>query len=1212
MDNDVNQQDGTQPDAGLRRRIVTPAPPAPVPAPRVRKQTPAEETGTPDRSLLTTSPKGETIAPSTPAETAAGGVMAGEAAGVATESAVATKASGEEGASTSNESVVRATGSMAVATLISRITGFIRTVLIGAALGPAVASAFNTANQLPNLITEIVLGSVLTALVVPVLVRAEKEDADRGERFVRQLFTLTLTLMVTVTVLTVVAAPLLTRLFLDDEGKVNVIQATSFAYLVLPQIFFYGMFSLFMAILNTKEHFRPGAWAPVANNVVSIAVLIMYMAIPGSLNPAAPTTVSNPHVLLLGLGTTLGVVVQCAIMLPALRKLGINLTPLWGLDDRLKQFGGMALAIIAYVAVSQAGYIVTTRIASMASEAAPFIYQQHWMLLQVPYGIIGVTLLTAIMPRMSRSAADGDDQAVVRDLTLGTKLTFIALIPIIVFMTGLGPEIGNALFAYGDFSPQAAHILGLTVSFSAFTLIPYALVMLHLRVFYAREEAWTPTLIIAGITLTKIFLSYLAPTVASSPEQVVVLLGAANGFGFVAGAVIGAQLLKRKLGTLQVGTILYTSTWALAASLVGLAATFVLRWIVRGAFGVDMPAFLGSLIGTPSLGLLIEVMLLGLVFLVITGLVLARSGLPEVQNLGRALTRVPGLSRFISPDEKRAIDTGQVDPRDVSTQFLATDFFNASPVPPPMSAGVVRGPRLVPGARVSDGRFRLIREHGATTGARFWQAREVTTGREVALTFVDTTGASPMAPATPRDAAINAGGVVQRTSKIAKLKHPAVADNIEVLSYRTGALVVADWIEGSSVKAVTDSGLTLHTEAVANALAPLAGLLALAQSQDAPLGLDNRQRLRIDTEGKIRLAFPAVLPDSTPAGDAAAFASGLELLTANTNSDALAELTRNTRALVEAQAIEAHDFQDIQAALRREANLPGTVTDHPTRGEQQDLAPASTPTDDPVRLNQVGPQETVYDDPDELRGGFGSRRYSPVAVVILMATAVASVVAIAALTAYLVGFFSSDETDGPLNPESIQGEQDPSEAPSETVDESERATGLPVVIGPLTATALTPDGDPAPKSEEFSNGDSSQANTPPNDVANTVDNDTSTTWVTKRDTVLVLRPESDDTGAFTLEHLLINATSEGGPYEVYGVPEGRGLDTVDFDGLPQLADGTFHTGQNNIDVKSDELSATRLEAVLVYLPPREDADDDAGPGRATLREVSVIGYTDRR
>lgn len=1011
-------------EQGLRRRIVTPAPPAPVPAPRETKPAREElEDGAPDKSLLTTSPKGETIAPPETDDTVAAGTAGTTATAVAEP-----QAAEEEPAAEGGEKVVRATGSMAVATLISRITGFIRTVLIGAALGEVVAASFNTANTLPNLITEIVLGSVLTALVVPVLVRAEKEDADHGAAFIRRLFTLTLTLMTVVTVAAVAAAPLLSRMMMDEDSLGNLVQTTSFAYLVLPQIFFYGMFSLFMAILNTKEHFRPGAWAPVANNVVSIAVLVAYMALPGRLNPAAPTSISNPHVLLLGLGTTAGVVVQCLIMLPALRKLGIDLRPLWGIDERLKQFGGMALAIVTYVAISQFGYVITSRIAFDADAAAQFIYQQHWMLLQMPYGIIGVTLLTAIMPRMSRNAADGDDAAVVADLTMGTKLTFIAMLPIIIFMTALGPDIAHALFAYGSFSPQAAHLLGLTISASSFTLIPYALVMLHLRVFYAREEAWTPTFIIAGITGTKILLSALAPYIAQDPSHVVVLLGAANGFGFVAGALIGALLLRRKLGTLRSSDVLRTSIWAVAAALVGVAVIFGVRWLLRDVAGLHLPEALGRLIGAPSLGNLIEVVLLGLLFLVVTGLVLSRSKLPEVQNLGRALQRIPVLGRFIRPDEDRALEVGEADPRDVSNQFLASDTFNASPVPPPMSAGVVRGPRLVPGASVSDGRFRLIRDHGATTGARFWQAREVATGRDVALTFVDTTGAAPMAPATPREAALKAAGVARRTRKMDKLHLPAVAENIEILSYRSGALVVADWVEGSSVKAVAESGQTLHTEAVANALAPLAGAMATAHEADVPLGLDNRQQLRIDHEGHVRLAFPVVLPDATPATDAESFASALTLLTSNVSSDDLDDVTARTRALVDADAVDQAAFRDIERALYEAANLPVPNEDAPT-----DEIPV-------VEIYEpVEPVAEHVEDPDELRGGFGGRTMGPVTIGLLTFAAVIAAVLVGVLTTYLVDFVSGENVV-----------DRPSAAPTTTT----RDPGMPVVIGPLNMEVL--------------------------------------------------------------------------------------------------------------------------------------------------------------
>lgn len=261
------------------------------------------------------------------------------AAGAADDSVPQTGEDSQSTASTSDNDVVRSTGSMAIATLFSRVTGFLRTVLISTSLGGAIASAFNTANTLPNLITEIVLGAVLTSLVVPVLIRAEKEDPDRGAAFIRRLFTLAAALLGLVTIGAIIAAPLLSQLMLGADGKVNIVQTTSFAYILLPQIFFYGMFSLLMAVLNTKQIFKPGAWAPVANNMITIAVLVLYMLLPGELDPTAPSTITDPHVLLLGLGTTLGVVVQALIMIPPIRRAGISLKPLWGIDARLKQFG---------------------------------------------------------------------------------------------------------------------------------------------------------------------------------------------------------------------------------------------------------------------------------------------------------------------------------------------------------------------------------------------------------------------------------------------------------------------------------------------------------------------------------------------------------------------------------------------------------------------------------------------------------------------------------------------------------------------------------------------------------------------------------------------------------------------------------------------------------------------------------------------------------
>lgn len=861
---------------------------------------------------------------------------------------------------TSDSDVVASTGSMAIATLCSRITGFLRNVLIVTTLGSAISSAFNVANTLPNLITEIVLGAVLTSLVVPVLVRAEKEDPDKGERFIRQLFTLGATLLGAVTIISVLAAPLLAQLMLSKHGKVNLVQATSFAYLLLPQIFFYGLFALLMAVLNTKGVFKPGAWAPVVNNLIVLAVMISYRLLPGALSPSEAAGVFDPHILLLGLGTTTGVVVQALILLPALRRCGVSLRPLWGIDARLKQFAGMAVAIIVYVAISQYGYTITTRIASHADEAAPNIYQQAWLLLQMPYGIIGVTLLTAIMPRLSRNAADGDDKAVVRDLVLGSKLTYVALIPIVVFLSAFGTHIAVGLFAYGEFGQHVATILGLTISFSAFTLLPYATVLLHLRVFYAREEAWTPTFIIAGITITKVLLSMLAPVLATSAEDVVILLGAANGFGFIAGAIIGAFLLRRKLGSLAWAEVMKSALWAFGASLVGIA--------IVGPASFLFHHFTDSSLGH-SAWYLVELTVLGTVFLVIVGLILSRSKLEELGAVAGVARRIPGLR----PKQPQPLPTQPHTQAAMTADALAfDDSFNATPVPPPMSAGVVRGPRLIAGAEVADGRFRLLADHGSVQGARFWQAKEKESGLEVALTFVDTTPPAPVTAHTRAAAAGAAAEVCRRTRKLSAVNHPAIARILQVLPYREGALIVSEWVPGRSLADVA----TMHPDpqAAIQALQPLAAASLQAHAAHTVLGLDNRARIRVSTAGQAVLAFPAVLPQANQEQDLNSLRAGLATLVADS-------------PLLERDAAE------VVRSIAGEQLTPAQALDIEEESTPQ---PASRP-------------------------GFGRAGYSKKALGLLSALAVSLVIVIALLTAYLTSLLGA-ETNTPVTPV-ISGEE---------------------------------------------------------------------------------------------------------------------------------------------------------------------------------------------
>ncbi len=522
---------------------------------------------------------------------------------------------------------------MAFATLISRLTGFARIVLIATILGAALSSAFSVAYQLPNLIAALVLEATFTAIFVPVLARAERDDPDGGTAFVRRLVTLATTLLLLTTAIAIASAPLLVGLMLGDDPQVNRDLTTAFAYLLLPQVLFYGLSSVFMAILNTRNVFGPPAWAPVCNNIVAIATLGLYLLVPGELS-VDPVKMGNAKLLVLGIGMTLGTVTQVVVLLVALRRERVSLRPLWGIDDRLRQFGAMASAMVLYVLISQIGLIVGNRIASGAAASGPAIYNYTWLVLMLPFGMIGVTVLTVVMPRLSRNAAANDNPAVLADLSLATRLTMVTLIPIVAMMTVGGPAIGSALFSYGNFGDVDAGYLGMAITLSAFTLIPYALVLLQLRVFYAREQPWTPIALIVVITTVKIAASVAAPHLTDDPDLVAGYLGLANGLGFLAGATVGYYLLRARLnppggqlvGLQVVRTILVTICASLIAGLIAHVADKLLRLeSLTSAWGGG-----GSLLRLLALGLIMTPIIVG---------VLLAADVPEAQAALAAVQR---------------------------------------------------------------------------------------------------------------------------------------------------------------------------------------------------------------------------------------------------------------------------------------------------------------------------------------------------------------------------------------------------------------------------------------------------------------------------------------------------------------------------------------------------------------------------------------------
>ncbi|QWF80492.1 putative peptidoglycan biosynthesis protein MviN [Amycolatopsis sp. CA-230715] len=488
------------------------------------------------------------------------------------------------------QSLVKASGRIAIASLISRITGFLWKVMLAWAVGIGVVNdSFNVANTMPNIVFELLLGGVLSSVVVPLLVRSQ-DDPDGGEAYVQRLMTVASVLLLIGTVIAVAAAPLFTSLYVDKSGQANPDLATAFAYLLLPQIFFYGVFALLSAVLNAKHIFAPAAWAPVVNNLVVIVTIIVVAVMPGEIS-LDPVKLGDAKLLTLGLGVTAGIVAQAVILVPPLLRTGFRFKWRWGIDKRMKEFGGLAGWILGYVAVSQIGFTINTRVLTSGTQGGVTAYSNAWLLFQLPYGVIGVSLLTAIMPRMSRAAADGDNNKLISDLSYASRLSTVTLVPISAVMTIVGSSIGLALFSIGKGTPESAERLGQALAISAFGLLPYALVMLQLRVFYAMKDARTPTLIMIVMTVAKIPLLYLCPALLD-PDHIVLGAMMVNAMTFVVGAILGQVWLWVRLGNLRSKRVLGVILFTLFASVLGVVAAWLVGLVVPSTLGVTIGAWL--------------------------------------------------------------------------------------------------------------------------------------------------------------------------------------------------------------------------------------------------------------------------------------------------------------------------------------------------------------------------------------------------------------------------------------------------------------------------------------------------------------------------------------------------------------------------------------------------------------------------------------------
>ncbi|MEU8188776.1 murein biosynthesis integral membrane protein MurJ [Micromonospora carbonacea] len=467
---------------------------------------------------------------------------------------------------------------MAIGSLVSRGTGFLRTLALTAALGGAlVGDAYTTAQILPGMVYEFLLGGILTSVLIPVLVRRRKADADQGQAYSQRLLTLAVLTLAVAALLAVLGAGLLTSLYASDKSSGDYQSlVTDLSYLMLPMIFFTGLSALISAVLNTRGHFAAPMWAPILNNIVVIATAGLYIAIFGA-EIVEPEQMTTGRILLIGGGTLLGVAIQAAGLLPALRKVGFR----WRLrfDFRalgLGELGRLGAWMFCYVAVSQIGLIVLFNLLNRAGRenaAGPLIYNNVFLLLMMAHGIIAVSIITALMPRMSAAAADGRYADLAADLSRGARTVTAVLAPIAVCYAVLAGPLSVTLFRYGAFSDENATATSLVLLVAALALVPFAVSQLFTFAFYALPDTRTPALINIPVVALRIgvqiglFAAFSATFAAAG-----MMIG--NAVSYLAAAVFSALLLRPRVGRIGLGAIMRTLgkvvVAALGAALVGL------------------------------------------------------------------------------------------------------------------------------------------------------------------------------------------------------------------------------------------------------------------------------------------------------------------------------------------------------------------------------------------------------------------------------------------------------------------------------------------------------------------------------------------------------------------------------------------------------------------------------------------------------------------
>ncbi len=502
-------------------------------------------------------------------------------------------------------SLARGAAAITIAATLSRLTGFVRVVVVAAAMGTTyLANTYQTANSAPNLLFELLAAGVLTSVFVPTFVDyLSKGQTGAAWRAADALTSIAVAALTAVALLLALAAPLLMRL-LTVGVEVERVRAAEIALgsdllrLFAPQVIFYGLGMIMTAALHAHRRFALAAAAPILNNLVVSCVYLAYTAMRAG-SPPSLEGISGAQTLVLGAGTTLGVVVMTAVLAPQLHSLGWR--PRWRWEPHhpaVRKAARLGFWALGYAGGYQAGLIVVLLLANRV-EGGVAAYQWAYTFFYVPHAILGIAIFNVLFPALSELAAKENEAGFTKRLTDASEMLAFVLLPVAVLLVVSGDAIAQSVLRFGAMTTAGAELVGRTLQAFGLGLPAYSGFLALSRAFYARGDARTPALVntlAIAVSATSGALMF----VALPGDWAVPGLAAGHSLGFVVAAGLGARLLRRRLPL---------STWLTPSvkrsALVSLAAAplmLVTRALVPVGPGLEAPL---SLVTTALTGALV-------------------------------------------------------------------------------------------------------------------------------------------------------------------------------------------------------------------------------------------------------------------------------------------------------------------------------------------------------------------------------------------------------------------------------------------------------------------------------------------------------------------------------------------------------------------------------------------------------------------------------